>query len=164
MSVLVADRKQSRLEVDIFSQAIRKDLLNFMERNFGIKQDRLKRAVEIAYARGSVATDDSFVFQAKLNTHKAKLNELSLMLISNIRAANAIYPTNMTEYESRRDYQTRALVNCEQIKGHFQTIIEDFEKFGIDINCFGPYIKSINREIGLIKKWRQRDNRYKSYL
>lgn len=164
MSVLVADRKQSRLEVDIFSQTIRQDLLGFMQRNFGIKADYLRKAVDIAYARRDIDVDDPFVFQAKLNVHKVKLNELSLMLISNIRAANAIYPTTRKEYESRRDYQTRALVNCEQMKGQLQTIVQDFEKFGIDINCFGPYINSINREIGLIKKWRQKDNRYKSNL
>lgn len=67
----------------------------------------------------------------------------------------------MLEYEQRRSYQNNAIVNCEQIIKELQRIVEIFN---VDVNTYGRYVKAIDREIGLIKKWRQRDNRIKSYL
>lgn len=67
----------------------------------------------------------------------------------------------MLEYEQRRSYQNSAIVNCEQIIKELQRIVEIFN---VDVNTYGRYVKAIDREIGLIKKWRQRDNRIKSYL
>ena len=65
------------------------------------------------------------------------------------------------EYEQRRDYQNTAIVNCEQLLKELQRIVEIFE---VDVNLYSRYVKAIDREIGLIKKWRQRDNRIKSQL
>lgn len=67
----------------------------------------------------------------------------------------------MREYEQRRGYQNNAIVNCEQIIKELQRVVEIFE---VDVNTYGRYVKAIDREIGLIKKWRQRDNKIKSYL
>ena len=60
-----------------------------------------------------------------------------------------------------RDYQNTAIVNCEQLLKELQRIVEIFE---VDVNLYSRYVKAIDREIGLIKKWRQRDNRIKSQL
>ena len=38
------------------------------------------------------------------------------------------------------------------------------EIFEVDVNTYGRYVNAIDREIGLIKKWRQRDNKIKAYL
>ena len=73
----------------------------------------------------------------------------------------SIYPTTLHEYEKRRDYQNTAIVNCEQLLKELQRIVEIFE---VDVNLYSRYVKAIDREIGLIKKWRQRDNRIKSQL
>lgn len=84
-----------------------------------------------------------------------------------ITAANTTYPQSISEYETRRDYQNLAITNCEQIKKELQRIIEvfgGFDTFGVDINEFGPCVKAIEREIVLIKNWRQRDKRMKSYF
>jgi hypothetical protein len=67
----------------------------------------------------------------------------------------------MHEYEQRRDYQNNAIVNCEQLIKELQRVVEIFE---VDVNIYGKYVAAINREIGLIKKWRQYDNKIKSYL
>ena len=56
----------------------------------------------------------------------------------------------------RRDYQNTAIVNCEQLLKELQRIAEIFE---VDLNLYSPYVKAIDREIGLIKKWRQRDKK-----
>ncbi len=65
------------------------------------------------------------------------------------------------EYETRRDYQNAAIVNCEQLINELQRVVEIFD---VDLNLYNRYVKAIDREIGLIKKWRQRDNRIKSQL
>ena len=67
----------------------------------------------------------------------------------------------MREYEQRRDYQNNAIINCEQILKELQRIVEIFE---VNVNTYGRYVNAIDREIGLIKKWRQRDNKIKAYL
>lgn len=71
------------------------------------------------------------------------------------------YSIELHEYEQRRDYQNTAIVNCEQLLKELQRIVEIFE---VDVNLYSRYVKAIDREIGLIKKWRQRDNRIKSQL
>ena len=38
------------------------------------------------------------------------------------------------------------------------------EKFDVDLNVYNRYVKAIDREIGLIKRWRQRDMAIKSRL
>ena len=67
----------------------------------------------------------------------------------------------MHEYEQRRDYQNFAIVNCEQLIKELQRVVELFD---VDVNVYGRIVRAIDREIGLIKKWRQRDNKIKSYL
>lgn len=54
-----------------------------------------------------------------------------------------------------------AIVSCEQIVHELQRIVDIFE---VDVNVYGRYIQAIDREIGLIKRWRQRDNRIKDRL
>ena len=61
----------------------------------------------------------------------------------------------------RRDYQNTAIVNCEQLIKELQRIAEIFE---VDLNLYGPYVRAIDREIGLIKSWRQRDKKMESYF
>lgn len=104
------------------------------------------------------ANSESRMKQAK-NT--ADRDQLASQLTGNVRAANSIYPTTMKEYEHRREYQNRTIVNCELLIKELQRVVDIFE---VDVNIYGEYIKAIDREIGLIKKWRQRDNKIKSYV
>ena len=92
---------------------------------------------------------------------KMKINDLADSLTAHIRAANSINPMSMYEYHQRRSYQNAAIANCEQIKMELQKVVE---VFNVDINLFCPHINAVNREIGLIKKWRQSDNKIKLRL
>ena len=96
-----------------------------------------------------------------MENFKTRIDQIASLLTNNVRAANSIYPTTLHEYEKRRDYQNTAIVNCEQLLKELQRVVEIFE---VDINIYGRYVNAINREIGLIKKWRQRDNKIKSQL
>lgn len=149
MSVLVSDRKESKFEAITYSVELHDMLLDFMQRSFGIK--------DLEHDE----TEDYAKYRYLMTNFKNRIDHLASQLTNNIRAANSTYPTSMQEYEQRRSYQNSAIVNCEQIIKELQRIVEIFN---VDVNTYGRYVKAIDREIGLIKKWRQRDNRIKSYL
>lgn len=159
MSVLVNDRTESKFEVVIFATEIHNMLRELMQRNFGVKD--LSSFVRRRYAHGKDETEDFWRYRYLMHTNKKEIDRLGTALTTNVRAANSIYPTTMKEYERRREYQTAAIVNGEQIIKELQQVVETFE---VDLNVYPRYIKAIDREIGLIKKWRQRDNKMKAYI
>lgn len=159
MSVLASKRRESKFEAITYSVELHNMLLDLMQRNFGVKD--LEHLVRVRYAYGKDETEDFAKYRYLMTNFKTRIDQLASQLTSNVRAANSTYPTNMREYEQRRDYQNNALVNCEQLIKELQRVVEIFE---VDLNTYGRYVKAIDREIGLIKKWRQRDNKIKSYL
>lgn len=159
MSVLTSKRKESKFEAITFSIDLHDMLLDFMQRSFGVKD--LEHFVRVRYAYGKDETEDFAKYRYLMNNFKNRIDQLASQLTSNVRAANSTYPTSMREYEQRRDYQNNAIINCEQILKELQRIVEIFE---VDVNTYGRYVNAIDREIGLIKKWRQRDNKIKTYL
>lgn len=159
MSVLVSHRKESRFEAIVYSNELHDMLIELMQRSFGVKD--IDQFVRIRYAYGKDKTENFSKYRYMMRNFKDRIDELASLLTNNLRAANSIYPTSMHEYEKRRDYQNNAIVNCEQLIKELQKIVEVFE---VDINIYGRYINAINQEIDLIKKWRQRDHKIKSYL
>lgn len=159
MSVLVSDRKESRFEAITYSVELHDMLIELMQRGFGVKD--LEHFVRMRYAYGKDEVEDFAKYRYLMQNYKTRIDQLASQLTNNIRAANSIYPTTIHEYEQRRDYQNSALVNCEQLIKELQRVVEIFE---VDINLYGRYVKAIDREIGLIKKWRQRDNKIKAHL
>lgn len=159
MSVLVSKRKESKFEAITFSIDLHDMLLDLMQRSFGVKD--LDHLVRVRYAYGKDETEDFAKYRYLMSNFKNRIDQLASQLTSNVRAANSTYPTSMREYEQRRDYQNSAIINCEQILKELQRIVEIFD---VDVNTYGRYVNAIDREIGLIKKWRQRDNKIKSYL
>lgn len=159
MSVLASKRKESKFEAITFSIELHDMLLDFMQRSFGVKD--LEHFVRVRFAYGKDETEDFAKYRYLMSNFKNRIDQLASQLTSNVRAANSTYPTSIHEYEQRRDYQNNAIINCEQILKELQRIVEIFE---VDINTYGRYVNAIDREIGLIKKWRQRDNKIKAYL
>ncbi len=159
MSVLVSERRESKFEAITYSIVLHDMLIDLMQRSFGIKD--LDHFVRVRYAYGKDDKEDFAKYRYLMQNFKNRIDQLAALLTSNIRAANSIHPTSLHEYEQRRDYQNRALVNCEQLIHELQRVVEIFE---VDINIYDGYVKAIDREIGLIKKWRQRDNKIKSYV
>lgn len=159
MSVLVADRKESRLEPITYSDELHDMMLDLLSRNFGIKD--LDHMVRVKYAYGQIESEDFPFYHYQMHKYKDRLDKLSYSLTNNLMAAKNIYPTSMHEYEKRRDYQNNAIANCEQLLHNLQRVVEIFD---VDLNLYGRYVKAINREIDLIKRWRQRDNKLKTYL
>lgn len=156
MSVLVIDRKESKLEVIVFPETIHKMLIDLIQRGFGVKD--VDEIVRVRYAYGKDLKEDYSKYRLLMHEFKVRIENLASSLANNVRIANSIYPTSMCEYDKRRDYQNMAIGNCEALKRELQSVVEIFE---VDINRFAQHISAINREIELIKRWRQIDNKLK---
>lgn len=159
MSVLLGDRKESKFEAITYSIELHDMLISLMQRSFGIKN--VDDFVRKAYAYGDISEETFSVYREIMNSFKKKVSQHASLVTSNVRAANTIYPTTLHEYEIRRDYQNAAIVHCELLIDDLQRVAE---RFNVDLNLYSPHIKAIDREIGLIKKWRQRDMAIKSRL
>lgn len=159
MSVKAGDRKESKFEVITFSVELHNMLIELMQRSFGIKD--VDRFVRLRFAYGKDKVEDFSKYRYILNNSKNRINQIASLLTSNVRAANSLYPTSLHELECRRDYQNFAIVNCEQLINELQRIVDIFE---VDINVYSRYIKAITKEIELIKRWRQQDNRLKVHF
>ncbi len=159
MSVLASDRTESKFEAITYSVELHDMLIELMQRSFGVKD--LEHFVRMRYAYGKDETEDFARYRYLMQNYKTRIDQLASRLTNNIRAANSIYPTNLHEYEQRRDYQNAAIICCEQLIKELQRVVEIFD---VDINLYARYVKAIDREIGLIKKWRQRDNKIKAHL
>lgn len=158
MSVLVSKRTESKFEAITHSVELHDMLIDLIQRNFGVRDIEQFVRTRFAY---SVEEDEYAKHRYLMHNFKSRVDQLASQLTSNVRAANSLYPTSMTEYERRREYQNNAIVNCEQLIKELQRVVEIFN---VDINLYNRYVKAIDREIDLIKKWRQRDNKIKSHL
>ena len=159
MSVIKAKRKESRFEVLVHADNVHDMLLELMQRDFGIKD--LAILVRKKYLFGKTQESDYKYYVMVMNQSKTRIDYLSRQLIASVRAANVLYPVSEAELDRRRDYQNNAIASCEQIKSELQRVVDIFE---VDINIYARYFQAINREVHLIKTWRQRDNKLKSRL
>ena len=159
MSVLLGDRKESKFEAITYSTELHDMLILLMQRGFGVKD--VDSFVRKKYAYGEISEENFAKYRELMRSFKSKVNQCASLITSNVRAANTIYPRTMHEYETRRDYQNAAIVNCEQLINELQRVVEIFD---VDLNLYNRYVKAIDREIGLIKRWRQRDMAIKSRL
>lgn len=159
MSVLVSKRQESRLEVIANAVEIHDQLTDLMQRHFGIKE--IKQTLRKKFEYG-ITPEDSFERSMYLiQDFKISIDQKAMSLINNLKSANTLYPTTIHEYEKRRDYQNIAIIECSCIINELQRIVDIFD---VDINLYRKHISLIYREIGLIKKWRQHDNKIKTYL
>lgn len=159
MSVIKADRKESRIEAIVFADKLHDILVELMRNNFGIGD--IRYAVRKRYAPDVAGEDSIDWYLSLLRTAKDELDRNAYLLSNDVRCAYSIYPTDMDEYRKRREHQDYAIARCAQMLRDLGHIAEIFD---VNLNLFEEGIKAINREKELIKKWRQRDNRFKSKL
>lgn len=159
MAVLAVNRKESRCEPITFSETIHDMLTELIQHNFGIKN--MDAVVRRQYRSGKCEIDDYWRYMYLLHNYKNRIDNKASELTSLLREAYSRYPTTMAELERRREAQNCAISMCWQIINELQHVVE---KFDIDLNQFKRHIQALDREIDLIKKWRQRDNRFVTYL
>ncbi len=160
MSVLAVKRNESQFEVVVYPSRINDILIDLMKRNFGVRD--LDHFVRMRYARGLDTREDFEMYRHLMRKAKDRVSQYAALLIVNVRAANGVYPTSHEEYALRRDFQNNAIVHCNQIKSELQEVVKIFD---VDVNTMKQAIEAVDREIGLIKRWRQNDNkRYKAFI
>lgn len=159
MSVLVAKRREAKTEPMIFAEDLHSMLIDLMHRNFGIKN--IYDFVRVQYAHKVFATEDFEYYAGQMSVMKHNMNNYASLLSANLRSAYYRYPTNLHEWQIRRDHMNDALVNCHQMERELQKVVDVFK---VDVNAFHQVIAAIYKEIDLIKRWRQRDNKIKASL
>ncbi len=158
MSVLAAKRRkpQPRLEVATYAEEVRTILMDLADKNFGV--ENIDYVVNERYVLGIEPDQNYSKYRYRMKQYKDKIYKTALLLEDNIRVANSIFPHNQSEYEQRRLYQDYALCNCKQLLTTLQSIITDYFP-AVDINTYQQSNEVINREIELIKSWRQANNK-----
>lgn len=169
MSVLKNKRSLSDLEFYRNAIVLRRDLTILLLRNFGIK-DKVRNATALTK---NMSEEDKIVFNELVKKYgqlyildeypdwlidKMRNNILNILhsIIMNITQANTIYPVFESEFFERRNFQNRAIGNCEQLLQEMQYIISVIPT---DINKYLQYTRMIEKEIALLKGWRKSDNR-----
>lgn len=145
MSVIKAKRSQSSFEVFTNAAALRKELTQYVMRDF-------------AYD-GKLEQMQQFI----LNDERTEILHDCRNMCSCITMANNIYVTCLEEYEERRKYQDLAIGYCARIKQELQFIVDAFPH-KININKYAMSIKLADKEIVLIKAWRKADKKLKEKL
>jgi hypothetical protein len=77
-------------------------------------------------------------------------------LMMNITAGNTVYPTMPEEITVRRQYQTAAIVNCEQL---LQELMYCSDVLPLKLEKFMPFVDAVKFEIRLLKVWRKSTNK-----
>ena len=77
-------------------------------------------------------------------------------MMDEITSANSIYATNLSELDERRKHQNEAIACCYKLFQEIQYIISIFNS---DLNKLVPIIDMIEKEVDLLKGWRQSDNK-----
>lgn len=92
MSVLVSDRKESKFEAITFSVELHNMLLDFMQRNFGVKD--LEQFVRVQYAYGKEPTENFSKYRYLMTNFKNRIDQLASQLTSGVKGivrSNHIY-------------------------------------------------------------------------
>jgi hypothetical protein len=150
MAVLKNRRGLSKLEFYHNARKMRKELTALTLRDFG------------AHSRGAGFKTDAEqqppegYYDELLKEFSDNIRMLLRNLMLNITAANTVFPQNAAELQTRRDYQTRAIINCEQL---LQEMLYCGDALPVKASKFLPYIEQIEYEIKLLKGWRRANSK-----
>jgi hypothetical protein len=153
--VLKKKRGLSKLEFYHNARRMRKELTMLVLRDFGIHS----RGAKFKADTGSQQPEG--FYDELLEDFCRHIRQLLRNLMMNITAANTIYPVNDLELQTRRQYQTAAIVNCEQL---LQEILYCEDVLPVKVSKFVPYIEQIELEISLLKGWRKANSKIEELI
>jgi hypothetical protein len=152
MSVLKNKRGLSKLEFYHNARKLRQNITNLLLRDFGVK-DKVRK---IKTESGEEATIIEGYPDWLIEKFRDSIIQILRNLMMNITAGNTVYPTNESELQLRRQYQTAAIVNCEQL---LQEMHYCEDVLPIHVSKFLPYVEAIEFEVKLLKGWRKSSNK-----
>jgi hypothetical protein len=153
--VLKKKRGISKLEFYHNARKMRKELTMLSLRDFGIHS----RGAKFKADTGSQQPEG--FYDELLEDFSRNIRQLLRNLLMNITAANTIYPLNDFEVQTRRQYQTAAIINCEQL---LQEILYCEDVLPVKVSRFVPYIEQIELEIALLKGWRKANTKIENLI
>jgi hypothetical protein len=148
MSVLKNRRGLSKLEFYHNARKLRRDMTNLLLRDFGVRDKVRKIKTEDG---GPVDIIEGYP-DWLIEKFRDSIMQILRNLMMNITAGNTVYPTNEAELLSRRQYQTAAIVNCEQL---LQEMHYCEDVLPVHVSKLLPYVEAIEFEITLLKGWRK---------
>ncbi|MDR0374619.1 MAG: hypothetical protein LBH85_02730 [Treponema sp.] len=152
MSVLKSKRGLSRLEFYHNARKLRKDITNLLLRDFGVRDKVRKVKTEDGKTVSVIEGYPDWLIEK----FRDSIIQILRNLMMNITAGNSVYPVNEAELQLRRQYQTAAIVNCEQLLQEMH-YCEDI--LPVHVSKFLPYVDAIELEIKLLKGWRKSANK-----
>lgn len=175
MSLRKDQRSQSKMEFSINAKRLRKEVTDWLFRDFG--QSKKKT---ITHVIKKISEDDKenltsmfekygvnskYTFESEypmwfIDFEKKTIITILRDLSKNITYANSIYATTLDELNERRKYQNRAISNCFDLKNEIENITE---QIFIDLNKL-IFVERIKKEVKLLKGWRQSDNKLRKKL
>lgn len=176
MSVLKNLRNLSKMEFYKNAIELRKEITFWMLRDFGTVKNKknIQNVIKDISDEDKKIVDDIFLkygknlnheFQSEypswfVNYERQTIYRIMQEMIENITRANSLYVTkgNIAEYEARRLYQDKAIGCCYVLYQELQYIELIFRA---DINKMIPTLEKIEKEVDLLKGWRQSDNKLK---
>ena len=176
MSVIKSLRTISKMEFYKTAIKIRKELTIWMIKDFGAKRnpksvmqvikdisDDDRQIMNEIFEKYGVSPNKAFQSgypEWFLDFERKNISDCLVNLIQNITQANSIYPRNgyefIFEWDLRRSYQDKAIAACYNLYQELQYIVS---LFPTDLNKFIYILDDIEKEVELLKDWRQADNK-----
>jgi hypothetical protein len=152
MSVLKNKRGLSKMEFYHNARKLREDITNMLLRDFGVR-DKVRKIKTDGNMEVTIIEE----YPAWLiDSFRDTIMNILRDLMKNITAGNTIFPINNDELRLRRQYQTMAIVNCEQLLNEMQFCADVLP---VKLEKFLPYADRIDFEIKLLKGWRKANNK-----
>lgn len=171
MSVLKANRQESKFEIFENMANLRREITKDLLFNFGYDFEKSEERLRGFFSKyGSYDEMDS-KHKKRLNrlikqndsfedwfiiTQRECISDCLRKMLSYVYEANSIYPVSGEEYIERRTLQSKAIGQCVTLKNELQYTIETLP---IDSNKFARYTIMIDKQIDLIKRWKESDKR-----
>jgi hypothetical protein len=152
MSVLKNKRGLSKLEFYHNARKLREDITNMLLRDFGVR-DKVRKVKMEGDLEVTVIEQYPDWLIVKF---RESMMDILRNLVMNITAGNTIYPLTAAELQIRRQYQTAAIINCEQLLQEMQYCADILP---VRLEKFLPYVDAIEFEIQLLKGWRKANNK-----
>lgn len=132
-----SERGESRLEAQHEAYKLRKDIAFELMNDFGTKGNKMPEWL--------------------IAKERERVLEYCQGISAHLRAANTVWPDYMIEFSERRLQMDKALECCNMLQDELQAIVE---MVPADKNRYTQYALRIEKIFNMIKKLRQKDNRF----
>ena len=165
-------RSESKLEALHRAYALRKKITAELMTTFGYSQKKLEAHVQKMTAHVQDTEEREKMSKAIrevqdsfdswfIRRERDRVADFCQGITEHLRAANTIWPTNLSEYEERRIETDRAIICCEKLQDELQYIAETLPA---DKNKYMNIVLEIEAETTTLRALRKADNRFKKKI